>query len=168
MAGSRGASERRLGDPDPARFCGRAWEPLMSAERAKGPLRWSVSVSECAPACSSECAQSRASVLGRRGARVGGGAQAARWPQGHRQILEVMGFRWDHDLRRLPTCQSGFLVVFEPRPQCLDVDICHTRSPETVECCLWSWLGEGSVHGLDLSGQVNLRGSVHHGFLFSS
>lgn len=42
-----------------------------------------------------------------------GGPLRQRAGLGHRQILEVMGFRWDRDLRSLPTFQLGFLAIFE-------------------------------------------------------
>lgn len=82
-------------------------EPLTSAEREEGPRRGSRSVSECVQACPSECARSRARVRGgvgwREATEVLGCAQRGPPRQraglgGHRQILEVMAFRWDHGL----------------------------------------------------------------------
>lgn len=84
------------------------WEPVTGAEREEGPRRGSGSVSECAPACPSACARSIAcGCAGRRRVarghggvrmRAGRATPAARWPRGHRRSLEVMAFRWDHDL----------------------------------------------------------------------
>lgn len=88
--------------------------------------------------------------------RAGRATRAARWPRGHRQILEVMAFRWDPDLGRLPACQLGLLVAFEPIATVFVVDICHNKSPQIVGCSLWVWVGEGSFHDLGLSyRQVN-------------